>query len=314
MNNNEKQKSCAMCHAYLFEGDDVVYCPECGAPHHRECYNELGHCALEEFHGTDKQYDRAAEKQRENSAFNPDAAATDGEAEGQITCGMCHEKYDFSLNACPKCGAPNIAKAGGSFVNFDFLGGVPSDYDIGETVTADEAKRFVAANTPRYIPKFATLNKKNRVSWNWAAFLFPCGWMLSRKMYKNGVIAGLLTVISTLLYLPFNNAVYKFGFAEGTATTAEVVNNIYSHISEIGPLVIAVAAVGLIMNIVIRVISALFGDYFYKEYTISSVKRIRAESEDADADYRRLGGVNIFQVLVGFFAVQYLPMFIAVFI
>ena len=32
MNNNEKQKSCAMCHAYLFEGDDVVYCPECGAP------------------------------------------------------------------------------------------------------------------------------------------------------------------------------------------------------------------------------------------------------------------------------------------
>ncbi len=314
MSLNTEGVTCVRCHAYLFPEDDVVYCPVCGAPHHRECYNELGHCALEEFHGTDKQYDRAAEEKNRENAFNPDAAGTGGEAEGQITCGMCHEKYDFSLNACPKCGAPNIAKAGGSFVNFDFLGGVPSDYDIGDTVTADEAKRFVAANTPRYIPKFATLNKKNRVSWNWAAFLFPCGWMLSRKMYKNGIILGLLTVISTLLYLPFNNAVYKFGFAEGTATTAEAINNIYSHISEIGPLVIAVAAIGFLMNIAIRVFSALFGDYFYKEYTISSVKWIRAESEDTDADYRRLGGVNIFLFFAGVLAVQYLPAFIAVFI
>ena len=50
--------TCVRCHAYLFDDDDIVYCPVCGAPHHRDCYNELGHCALEEFHGTDKQYDK----------------------------------------------------------------------------------------------------------------------------------------------------------------------------------------------------------------------------------------------------------------
>ena len=49
--------SCVRCHAYLFPEDDIVYCPVCGAPHHRECYEQLGHCALEEFHGTDRQYD-----------------------------------------------------------------------------------------------------------------------------------------------------------------------------------------------------------------------------------------------------------------
>ena len=29
---------CASCHKVLKEGDDIVICPECGAPYHRECY------------------------------------------------------------------------------------------------------------------------------------------------------------------------------------------------------------------------------------------------------------------------------------
>ena len=117
MSLNTEGVSCVRCHAYLFPEDDIVYCPVCGAPHHRECYNQLGHCALEEFHGTDRQYDKVKAREAEqNAAEMPN---TGENAEGLITCQMCHEKYDFALNACPKCGAPNIAKAGGSFVNFD---------------------------------------------------------------------------------------------------------------------------------------------------------------------------------------------------
>lgn len=305
--------TCARCHAYLFDDDDIVYCPVCGAPHHRDCYNELGHCALEDFHGTDKQYDKIKAAEETVSAREAERGHTGENAEGKITCQMCHESYDFSLNACPKCGAPNVAKAGGSFASFDFLGGVPADCDIGEGVTADEAKRLVAANTPRYIPKFAVLNKKNRTSWNWMAFFFPCGWMLSRKMYKNGIITGLLTVIATLLYLPLSSAVYDLGFV-GNETYADLANNIYTHISDIGAGVIIFAMLGFIFNIAIRVVSAIFGDYLYKGYTITTVKKIRAESEDMDYDYRKKGGVNIFLFLIGVMAVQYLPAIIAMFI
>ena len=46
----QKQDKCAYCHALLFEEDDVVYCPECGAPHHRDCYNQLGECANKANH------------------------------------------------------------------------------------------------------------------------------------------------------------------------------------------------------------------------------------------------------------------------
>ena len=311
MSLNTEGISCVRCHAYLFPEDDIVYCPVCGAPHHRECYNQLGHCALEEFHGTDRQYDKVKAREAEqNAAEMPN---TGENAEGLITCQMCHEKYDFALNACPKCGAPNIAKAGGSFVNFDFLGGVPADYDIGDGITADEAKRFVAANTPRYIPKFAVLNAKNKLSWNWLAFLFPCGWMLSRKMYKNGIIAGLLTVISTLFYLPFVNAVNNLGFT-ANETQTQLMQNIYDHLPEMGTAVLAAVIVGFVLNIAVRLLSALFGDYLYKQYAISSIKTIRAESEDMDYDYRKKGGVNIFLFLIGTMAVQYLPALIAIFI
>ena len=311
MSLNTEGVSCVRCHAYLFPEDDIVYCPVCGAPHHRECYNQLGHCALEEFHGTDRQYDKVKAREAEqNAAEMPN---TGENAEGLITCQMCHEKYDFALNACPKCGAPNIAKAGGSFVNFDFLGGVPADYDIGDGITADEAKRFVAANTPRYIPKFAVLNAKNKLSWNWLAFLFPCGWMLSRKMYKNGIIAGLLTVISSLFYLPFMNAINNLGTTPGE-TQAQIMQSIYEHLPKMGAAVIAALLAGFVLNIAVRILSALFGDYLYKQYAISSIKTIRAESEDMDYDYRKKGGVNIFLFLLGTMAVQYLPALIGIFI
>ena len=311
MSLNTEGVSCVRCHAYLFPEDDIVYCPVCGAPHHRECYNQLGHCALEEFHGTDRQYDKVKAREEEQAAA--EMPNTGENAEGLITCQMCHEKYDFALNACPKCGAPNIAKAGGSFVNFDFLGGVPADYDIGDGITADEAKRFVAANTPRYIPKFAVLNAKNKLSWNWLAFLFPCGWMLSRKMYKNGVVAGLLTVISSLFYLPFMNAINNLGTTPGE-TQAQIIQSIYEHLPKMGAAVIAALLAGFVLNIAVRILSALFGDYLYKQYAISSIKTIRAESEDMDYDYRKKGGVNIFLFLLGTMAVQYLPALIGIFI
>lgn len=302
-----KGVTCAKCHAYLFPEDDIVYCPVCGAPHHRECYNESGHCALEELHGTDRQYDKI--KAREEAAVQTAEEHSGEKAEGLITCGMCHEKYDFSLNACPKCGAPNIAKAGGSFVSFDFLGGVPADYDIGDGITADEAKRFVMANTQRYIPKFATLNKKNKASFNWLAFFFPAGWLFSRKMYKNGIITGLFTVISTLFYMPLNNAIYNLGFT-GKESYTQMAEILLNNISKIGAAVLAMAMLGTVINLTVRLITAILGDYWYKNHTIAAIKTIRAESEDMDYDYRKKGGVNIFMFMIAVMAVQYLPLII----
>lgn len=283
----QQNLSCALCHAYLFEEDDVVYCPECGAPHHRECYNSTNRCALEQLHGTDRQYDilkRKSEKRKEeNKKSNP-----------------TKEESPFGTNF-------------NGNIYIDLLGGVPKDYLLDENVTANDAKNFVLSNTMRYIPKFAKLGKYNKISWNFLAFLFPCSWFLSRKMYKNGIIVGLLTVISSLFSLPFNNAIINLGLANGTSYY-EMAQSITSNLDKIGLSVILVAFIGMWLNLGLRLVCALFGDYWYKKHVVSTIQQLKTESEDLQSDFHKKGGVNLILFILGYLAVQYIPLIISTFI
>lgn len=306
MSLNTNGLSCVRCKSYLFPEDDIVYCPVCGAPHHRDCYSVLGHCALESLHGTPEEYSRDKEIAAMDTA---NESKEEPKQENNTTrCEMCGDVYDSQLKQCPKCGTPGFASMN-NIIQFDFLGGVPADYDLGDGISANEAKNFVMANTQRYIPKFATLNKKHRVSWNWAAFLFPCGWLLSRKMYKNGIIAGLLTVIATMLYYPLNLKLYNMGFSDAPFTY-ETIETLSERLPEVGNVIMALAGVSLIINLFIRLLSAVFGDYSYKKYTLANIKHIKSKSEDITADYRKKGGVNIFLFLIGVMLVEYIPLII----
>ena len=310
MSLNNEGCSCVRCHAYLFPEDDIVYCPVCGAPHHRDCYDALGHCALEELHGTEKEYSKETEQSAREEMFEKEKNKAETTGDDLTTCRMCSEKYNKNIRFCPKCSTPNLNNFDG-FPKFDLLGGVPSDLDLGDGVTADEAKRFVAANPQRYIPKFALLNKAKKSSWNWMAFFFPCEWLLSRKMYKSGIFAGLFGIIGTLLSYPFTLALNNLGVYEA-ANRTEMIQLMYDSIPEISIFVIISAILALIIDLTVRVIFGVFGDYIYKKYTISSIKKIRNESQDMDYDYRKKGGVNIYLFLLGMLITQYLPQFIVI--
>ena len=207
MSLNIEGEKCGICNAYLFEEDDVVYCPECGAPHHRDCYKSAGRCGLEALHGTENQYKRP-EKSGQKIEIDPDIEKSDSfKSEREVRCGMCGNTYLASENSCPECGAPNVSRMGGRFIAFDFLGGIPGDMDLGDGVTAEEAKRFVASNTHRYIPKFAAFKAGKRTSWNWLAFLAPSAWFLSRKMYTLAAFIASIEVALSLLIVPFSKAI-----------------------------------------------------------------------------------------------------------
>ncbi len=291
-------EKCPVCKAYLFDEDDIVFCPECGAPHHRECYNAIGHCALESLHGTADQYRRVVREEPVIEETRQEAS------QNTVKCGMCGEEYDRELDMCPECSTPNVTKMGGRYVHFDFLGGVPSDMDLGEGVTADEAKRFVTSNTHRYIPKFADMRAGKRVSWNWFAFLFPCGWFLSRKMYAWGSLAGTLSVAFTLLSVPFGKAISQFEF---TGNYMEMAQLIEQNISTIGMASVIVAFLGSILSILLSFLCGAFGDLLYRNHTLDTVSSIKKESVDIEEDFRRKGGVSFVALMIGWIAVQYIP-------
>ena len=45
-----KSCKCVHCDSIFTETSDVVVCPLCGSPHHRECWKETGKCTNEDKH------------------------------------------------------------------------------------------------------------------------------------------------------------------------------------------------------------------------------------------------------------------------
>ena len=311
MSLNVEGQKCPVCNAYLFEEDDIVFCPECGAPHHRDCYHALNHCALEQFHGTENQYD-ASKYKREKEEI-PENKAEENTRSDEVKCGMCGKEYDSSLKHCPNCSAPNVTKLGGNYIAFDFLGGVPAGTDIGEGVKADEAKMFVSSNTPRYIPKFAEMAKGRKASWNWFAFLLPSAWLLSRKMYRLGALVTTLNIVLTLLMMPFSIALNSYDM-ETLGNYQALAKLVAENMNEIGIGVVAAAFLASAGTIALSVLMGIFGDRIYYRHTISTVKEIKQSGEEVEISYRKRGGVSLIGFLIGFFAVRFLPNIIIAFL
>ncbi len=274
-----KGLSCVHCKAYLFEEDDVVICPICGAPHHRACYDSIGKCALRELHGTENEYKK------------PEPEATKVE-----------ENKKEPINNAP----PFEAQFGGQpFKMFDFLGGVPRDYKFDENVTAEDARKFVFSNTQRYIPKFVTLSKKRKTSWNWAAFLFTCPWLFSRKMYKLGIISGLLGIVSTILAIPFNNKLSTVGISNNI-NYPEIGKAVIDTLASLDVASLIMFIASFVLSLAVSIIFAVFSDYWYKNYTVNSIKTIKTNSDDISEAYRKKGGVNIFWFFIAYMALDFI--------
>ncbi len=295
--NIEGQK-CPICNSYLFPDDDVVFCPTCGAPHHRDCFKAVGHCGLEHTHGTNEQYDKIkkAEEHKEDEK-------QDNTQNAEI-CPNCKNKLTGDMLVCPYCGRPRHVRV----FSLDLLGGVDPNTDLGDGVNAAEARDFVQINTQRYIPKFEELNRK-RFSWNWAAFLFPHGWFLSRKMYKIGSFFIALSVAAQVCYIPLLNALSTAVFS----TNEEYVNYFMQNIDKFGKAPILFTLLGSAITLIISVVAALMGDKLYKNHAISKIKELR-NAEDKEAKLRKAGGVNLFAFILGVIITTYLPEIISMFL
>ena len=291
MSQNETKISCALCNAYLFEEDDVVYCPVCGAPHHRECYNSIGHCALEDKHGTENQYDLLKQKNEKKTNFQTTPTQN-------TTVTDTYTPGDEIFENLPP---------------MDFLGGIPADFEIEKGVTAKEVRNFVISNTHRYVPKFTEISKKNKSSWNFIAFFFPAEWLLSRKMYKKGILIGIFVIISTLMSIPLNNTLLNLGFFD-LKSYNDMSQFLVTNLANIHWGSMLIALLGSTISLILRLVVAMLGDFWYREHTISKIKEIKETSDDIAEDFRRQGGVSLFMFLLGLLATQYLPSIIAMFL
>ena len=152
---------CPVCNNQFTEDDDIVVCPECGIPHHRECYIQNGECANTDKHGTNEPIEvEFVDVEDNNEPIT--------EAENEVNKTQNAEQVVQEI--------------------FEEMKGVAGDYMLnGKHVSFYEAA--IGKNQKHYIPRFIFMDKtKKAVSWNIAGFFVPLAWCLYRKMYKFAAI------------------------------------------------------------------------------------------------------------------------------
>ncbi len=175
------QDSCPVCNQNFQTDDDIVVCPHCGTPHHRECYKQNGICSNAEKHSDGFRWESATPQNDEPEIKTP---------------------FDFEQKE-------NFEKFDVKNMPFSFpvemsirnpLNMLPKELEEG--VPTEDVALFVQQDTTKYIQKFFYI-KGGKNKWNWAAMFFAPYWFFYRKLYKHGaIIMAIMLCISFLSYLP----------------------------------------------------------------------------------------------------------------
>jgi hypothetical protein len=141
----------------------------------------------------------------------------------------------------------------------------------------DPVALFVGKKIDYYRNKWAlAATRKNKASWNMAAFLFGPAWFLYRKMFwQSGLILAVVMVeaiAETVL------------FPDMLASTSNFLS--------------------FVITITVGIVSGTFGNAWYKAHVDKAVARLQASSAPAES-YRKQGGTSWLPILgtAGFIAV-----------
>lgn len=193
---------CPYCGEKFAEGDDIVVCPECGTPHHRDCYKEHSACANEGKHGENYEWKSAL------SAAAPHKPHTESSLSGEpIVCAYCGCENTGDTRYCKNCGAPfgeeqpKPERRTIPFEEFQRERFRIFSESIGDNlggITAKEAAVFVRSNIEYFLPRFVAFTKGVKFDTNFSAFIFSYFYLFYRKMYGLGIAVFAATAILSI--------------------------------------------------------------------------------------------------------------------
>lgn len=241
---NYINQPCPLCGKHMHGEDDIVVCPVCATPQHRECWMSEGHCVNEALHSPDyvwkpREEARIDEPEEENTVVCPSCGTKNpdgsfhckscgnllGEEKDGLTCTFCGTENKSGSKICEQCGAPLIFESKFFDKNIYMNGiNIPGDEAIGNT-TAGEAALYIQNSARRYIPKFKKISSGKVISFNWAAFLFSPYWFFYRKLYKAGII--LLVLFASITFMTYGSAQQLYDALQDSQSQITALQNEY---------------------------------------------------------------------------------------
>ncbi len=282
---NEK---CPVCGENFAAEDDIVVCPLCGTPHHRECYKKNGECGNSDRHS-------------EGFVWQPEAEPTPAEQPAQQAMqGQTANPYG-NANVNPQIPPFYVPTAPQVIYQFpNPLNAFPQEIDDGVSTT--DAAAFIQKNTQTYLRKFFAV-KSGKRTFNICAFLFGGYWFIYRKMYKLGIIFLVLTLALSAIprlvpqYSRLQNELTEISeeytnMAVNPEDPMAAVNEMYSKAFDAVkkyPVGIAVSIVSNIAELVLAIYLGLIADKKYKQHVVNSIKSINgADTVTGNEEFRRM--------------------------
>lgn len=298
---------CPACNQIFTDEDDVVVCPVCGTPHHRECWFKTGRCTFQDRHGSFTWTPDNAKKGQED--FN--AKSTLGEI-----CPNCGANNPPDTLFCPTCGMPrNVSGTETQFSNPYVRFDDPFKGVTIDGVSSKDMAEFIQGSSYEYIRKFS---QKKHNGFNWAAFIFGPLWFLYRKMYKiGGALLLIIAIIAITFSGPINDFTENYNTVMEKAYSAQTDEEADAAIAELEQIYMSSDAVYL--QVFSGIMFALFlgcgvsGNTVYRKYCVKSIKEAEFSAhEGAQREFyktmnlRKKGGVNVFAPIIGIFSYEIL--------
>ncbi len=303
-------KICDGCAEIMNEGEDIVVCPECGTPQHRECYNKNNACVNAHLHA------EGFDWQKEN--IKPEEPPKTAEVTGNSAP---------ILN--PDGGIPEVALPMFNAQSIVIDGRTVSTSKEFNGIRIREALTYLQINANKYIKKFMkNEHKKNFISWNWGAFFFTPAWFFYRKLYKAGAFFLTFVIAATLMVTPFTNIIsenaeaYTAAFteyreavsaymedssAENEAALDTALDAAFAEFVKVAP---ATAIYYLATFVIPSLAAAIMANSLYRNKMLDDIRIAKRATSDPNIQrysLLRRGGVSIFAGFAALMAESYLP-------
>ena len=247
MHEEFKNEKCAACGMKFFDDENIVVCPECGTPYHRECWERIGSCIHSAEHGSyewkgDNQELREHLENVENAENRKHENTNDGFEIIHV------DSYDEYREIMDKK-----------------LLEQQKDFDAIDGVTAQELLKFIGKNGYYYLPVFKDIRKNNKLlKLNFAAFLMFPVHCFNRKMNLFVVVMMILLLQTTEAKILLSHFAEQLGINDDMLTTAYIIS--------------------MALSLAIDIFVLMFFNYFYFKPCIKWINMIKQHYSNESYD------------------------------
>lgn len=308
---NEK---CSFCGEIFKEGDVVVVCPVCGAPHHKSCYDKNSKCAFEDLHSEGYVWTKTFENTEESFSQN--------QIRQTKICPVCQAENDADAQVCENCKAPFLVtqqQTDAEKINIDGEYISTEEYiDIENTVKVGEAAVYIKTNSGKYIKNFLNAKfSKSRQKFNFAAFFLSPYWFFYRKMYLPGMLFTGATMAASLFFMSLIRRCFPDALSYLSAVAGRNIDDMTEILQKYReyltdgmvqhPALYRVILVFPLVFVLINFIAGFTANKLYLDKMKKDVMKIKAISPNKDTLYAYLfakGGTSILMVVAAFFLID----------